>query len=570
METLSRPQRAAKQPPASPKPSPAPKKSGKLVGPRPFKLLWDTHSVTGILIGLGLFVIFYAGAFALYRGELHTWADPALRATETRVTPDEVVAPFFAEFPPAPAKDVTLTYPFHERSYYYLRYQTPEGDTTRFVQAVINAETGQSFDVPVGESLGRSALSNMLYRLHFFAQAGFWGQIIAGLIAVFFLLAVVSGVLIHLRKLPKDWHTFRPKMKLRSALADAHTVLGLIGLPFAAMYAITGAFLALLIILLAPTVIVVFEGDAEAALGLVYDMEVPEHEPTGVEAPMLSFADYEAALPSTWGDGTVEVTTITIHGYGDENAIADIYGDATNTITAAPRAILKGSTAELLVANDPTGATPLGGTTSAITNLHYARLGTWAPLAKILYFLLALATAAVVLTGNILWVLVRRPKDPRATPKLHRFLARLTVGVGCGLVLAVPVLFLTTQLLPIDMEGLKTWEHVALFGTWGALILAAFAGPTAIWAARWQLWAAGVLSLLVPIASGVFGDAWPWIAASNGWWGILTIDLGFVLMGVVLIWTAKRLKPDALTSTISGDGDGAAVPAPVAPRPAVS
>ncbi|MEM1094730.1 MAG: PepSY-associated TM helix domain-containing protein [Bacteroidota bacterium] len=570
METLSRPTRTAKPQRTSSTPPPSPKKSGKLVGPRAFKLLWDTHSVTGIIIGLGLFIIFYAGAFALYRAELHAWADPALRASETRLTADEVIAPFFAEAPPSPGTDVQITYPYHERSYYYVRYQTPEGDTTRVVQALVNAETGASFDVPVGETLGRSALSELLYRLHFFYQAGFWGQLIAGLVAVFFLLTVVSGVLIHLRKLPKDWHTFRPKVKLRSALADAHTVLGLIGLPFAAMYAITGAFLALLVILLAPTVIVVFGGDQEAAFNLVYDLKMPEHEPTGVPAEMLSFAEYEAALPDSWGDGTVETTLIIVHGYGDENAIADVYGDATNTITAAPRAILKGSTAELLVANNPTKATPLGGTTSAITNLHYARLGTWAPLAKVLYFLLALATAAVILTGNILWVLVRRPKDPRATPKLHRFLARLTIGVGCGLVLAVPILFLTTQLLPIDMDGLKTWENRVFFGVWAALLAAAFAGPTAIWAARWQLWAAGVLSLLVPLASGALGGTWPWIAASNGWWGILTIDVGFVLMGLALLWTARRLRPDALTLAPSGDGDGAAIAAPLAPHPAVS
>ncbi|MEM6326401.1 MAG: PepSY-associated TM helix domain-containing protein [Bacteroidota bacterium] len=541
------------------------KKTKKLVGPRAFKLLWDSHSVVGIVVGLGLFVIFYAGAFSLYRAELIAWADPALRAAEVRISADEAVAPILAEAPPAPATDVQVSYPVHERAYYYVRYQTPHGDTTRAVQAMVNAETGQRFDIAEGEGVGRSQAGNIVYRLHYFAQAGFAGQVISGLVAVFLLFAVVSGILIHLRKLPTDWHTFRPKVRLRSALADAHTVLGLVGLPFAAMYAITGAFLALLIILLAPSVIVVFGGDQEAALDLVYGFEMPPHEPTGEPAEMLSMNEIMAALPDSWEAAGVEPTFALLHGWGDEAAIAEVFGDTPNSLTAGPRAILDASTGEVLAANNPTLGTALGGTTAAITNLHYARLGGGTTVAKVLYFWLALATASVILTGNILWVLVRRPKDPRATPRLHRFLARLTVGVGCGLVVAVPIIFLVPQVLGIEAEGLVTWENAVFFGAWAVFIVAAFAGPSAVWAARWQLAMAGVLSLLVPVASATLGGTPPWVSAANEWWGLVTIDVGFVLMGLALLWTARRLGPASLTPALSGDG--AAAEPPLAPQP---
>ncbi|MEM6287415.1 MAG: PepSY-associated TM helix domain-containing protein [Bacteroidota bacterium] len=532
-------------PPPAPK-TPAPKKKEKLVGPRAFKLLWDSHSVTGIVIGLGLFVIFYAGAFALYRGELHAWADPAMRIAEERVTLDQAVAPLLEARPPAPGTDLFANVQIRERSYYYVRYQTPVGDTTETVEASISPATGEI----IAESARgwRSDLSEILYRLHFFGQGGIWGELAAGFIAVFFLVAVVSGILIHLRKLPKDWHTFRPRGKLRTQLADAHNVLGLIGLPFAAMYAVSGAFLALLIILLAPSVIVVFGGDQEAAFALSTGFEVPPHDLTGEPAEMLSFAAYRDALPEAWDD--VDVTVMNIHGWGDEAAIVQIYGDATSSLTAAPQAILQASTGEVLVSNDPTVGNALGGTSAALVNLHYARLGPGTPFAKVLYFLLALATAAVILTGNILWVLVRRPKDPRATPRLHRFLGRVTVGVGCGLVAAVPVLFLVSASIPIEAEGLKTWENVALFVPWAVFLVAAFAGPSAVWAARWQLALAGVMSLLVPVANGVVTGDWPWVAATSGLPRIATIDIGSLLMGAVLLWIAVRLRPsEALASS---------------------
>ena len=72
------------------------------VGPRTFKIMWDGHSVAGIVLGLALFVIFFCGAFALWRGELLQWADPAFRTSTTAVTSvDALVGPILAEAPPA-------------------------------------------------------------------------------------------------------------------------------------------------------------------------------------------------------------------------------------------------------------------------------------------------------------------------------------------------------------------------------------------------------------------------------------------------------------------------------------
>lgn len=526
--------------------SPPSKKTGRLVGPRAFRLLWDTHSVVGIGIGLALFVIFYAGAFALYRGELHAWADPALRSGPPTLTMDQVAAQAFAAAPPAPGSDVSVNWPLRERAFYYVRYQTPQGDTTRQVEAVVNPQTGERVDVTRQTRFSRSSLSEILYKLHFFGQGGLWGEIASGFVAVFMLFAVVSGVLIHLKKLPRDWHTFRAGGTLRTRLADAHTVLGLVGVPFAAMYAISGAFLSLLVILLAPTVLLVFGGDSSMAEDLVAGFEMPPHEASGVGAPMRSFAEYRSALPATWDD--VEVMRMTVHNWGDEAAIVEVYGEARSSLTAGPKLILSATTGEVLAQNDPTVGSALGGTTAALVNLHYARMGPGTAVAKVLYFWLALATAAVILTGNVLWVLVRRPKNSGATPRLHRILARLTVGVGCGLVAAIPVLFLTTAILPKSLPSLVAWEHAALFGSWTVLIAAAFAGPSAVWAARWQIGLAAALSLLVPVANGALAGVWLWTSAATGLWNVFTIDMGFLVLAAALAWTAARLRGSSRTT----------------------
>jgi uncharacterized iron-regulated membrane protein len=496
------------------------------------KLLWDGHSVAGVVIGLGLFVIFFAGAFALYRGELHQWADPALRSASTEVaSADALLDDALAARPPAPGTDLLFVYPFANRPYVYLGYETAGGGEVR---RWINPATGAH--VPAG---GRSALADLLYHLHFYYQLGTAGELLSGLVAVVFLFALVSGLLIHLHKLPADWHTFRPRRGLRRALTDAHNVLGTLGLPFTAMYAVTGAFFSLLTVILAPYVLVVFDGDRAALEGLAEGVPMPSVEATGRPAAMPSLDALLGDVAADWPDDFAWIS-VEVRAWGDAAATAVLRGERTGTLTRTGAAVVDLPTGAVRSVAPPADTPPLPATISAFGKLHFARFG--GPVLKALFFGLALAASAVILTGNLLWIEIRRSKDGRPAPRLHRVLARLTAGVGAGLVAAVPVLFLTTRVLTMEAAGRIGLEQGAFFGAWALLVAAAFAGPSAAWAARWQLALAGVLSLLVPVADGVATGAWPWVAAAKGWHAVLWTDLGFALGGLLLLVLARRLR----------------------------
>lgn len=506
----------------------------KLVSPRAYKLLWDSHSIAGVIIGLGLFVIFYCGAISLYRSAILIWAEPELHTNAEPRPIDEIVKPFFAKHPPADEASIMIINNFDERPFYWLRYTAASGDS---INTWISTSTGA--EVP---AYSRSYVFEILFRLHYFAQAGTGGQILSGLIAVFFLFAVIGGLLIHLKKLPKDWHTFRPKGKLRTRLADAHTVLGLIGLPFSVMYAITGAFFSLLILILAPTVLVVFDGDNHALEEVLHGFEEPHFEATGEPAAMLSPGEILSNLPDSW-EGA-EIIRVDYQGWGDAGAFAMIEGQIPETLGTAGVAAISAATGEVLAAVAPADAPMLGKTVSVFTNLHFATIGGW--LLELLYFLLAIATSAVILTGNILWIVVRRPKDNRATPMLHKILGRLTIGIGVGLMVAVPILFLTARILPMDMVDRQYWEEAVFFISWALLIVAAFAGNTPQKATRWMLSAAAVLSALVPVVGGVFGEHFFWHFVQNGLWEVFYVDLIFLVNALVLGWVAWRIdEPQA-------------------------
>jgi hypothetical protein len=197
-------------------------------------------------------------------------------------------------------------------------------------------------------------------------------------------------------------------------------------------------------------------------------------------------------------------------------------------------------TGEIVMSRAPDTTPPMAATAAAFGVLHFARFGGQA--LKALFFVLALAAAAVMLTGNVLWIEMHRPRDPRATPWLHRLLARLTSGVGVGLVAAVPAAFVVSRLLPIDRPDRMVVDGQAFFATWGLLVLGALAWPSALATARLLVALSGMLSIAVPIANGLGTGAWPWTSAARGHWVVFTIDVCFLIAGLLLTLTSLVLK----------------------------
>ena len=74
------------------------------------------------------------------------------RGSETRLSADAVTGPLFAETPPAQGTDLQVTYPFRDRTYYFVRYQTADGDSTR---AVVSVARRNRFNLPHAEVLQR-------------------------------------------------------------------------------------------------------------------------------------------------------------------------------------------------------------------------------------------------------------------------------------------------------------------------------------------------------------------------------------------------------------------------------
>jgi uncharacterized iron-regulated membrane protein len=502
------------------------------IGPRAYTLLWDGHSIVGVIAGLALFIMFFCGALALYRGELHQWMDPALRTRSTDVASiDALIDPILDVAPPKPRGSLLLVWPFGHRPYFYLQYESADG---RRIMHWVVPHSGETLPYT-----GRSILPELLNDLHFFRPFGTAGQLTAGVLGFVLLFVLVTGVAIHLRKLPEDLHTFRPRQRLRVSLADAHAALGTIGIPFTAMYALTGAYFSLLLVVYGGLVVGALQGDRQRIGELLTGIERPMFKPSEAArtpTPTMSFdallSRYKARIPDA------PPFAMEIDGWDDAAGLVTFEGNADRSLGATGIATLNAATGDIVVSR-ATDSTPSMTTTAAAFGvLHFARFGGQA--LKALFFVLALAAAAVILTGNVLWIEVPRPRDPRATPWLHRLLARLTSGIGVGLLAAVPAAFIVSRLLPIDRPDRMTIEAQSLFLTWALLALGALAWPSALVTARVLLALSGVLSIVVPFANGFGTGAWFWISASRGHWVVFTIDACFLIAGVLLTWLAWR------------------------------
>lgn len=216
-------------------------------------------------------------------------------------------------------------------------------------------------------------------------------------------------------------------------------------------------------------------------------------------------------------------------------------GNVDRSVSQTAVATFSAVTGDVIASRGPAGTPPMTATAAAFSLLHFGRFG--GPLLRGLFFVLALAASAVILTGNLLWIEVRRPRDARATRWLHRVLARLTSGVGVGLVAAVAVLFVATRIVPIDQPGRMAIEERTFFLAWAVFAVGALVWPSAAASARFLVALSGLSALAVPIVDGLGTGAWFWVSAGRSHWAVFGVDAGFLVCGAIMCWIAWRGFP---------------------------
>ena len=565
---------------------------------------WDIHSWAGVVGGLILYIMFAAGATTLFHHELEVWEEPihqrtapadrpvepllaraygALRAGEDPLRPPVEAAGAAADpkiDPKAPSLGAFWFFPPHAgRGEAAVAYQ--DGAGTWHTAYVDSHASGAGGPVLLEQ---RERLAHFLYGLHYLWHdlTGQWLYLFAGLLAVVFLLVVITGVLVHLKNLKKQFHQFRPEKSRHALWADLHKVLGVLGLPFQLMYAYTGAMLVLGPVLGQLLTGPLFGGDVRRATATVAG---PTYEDTvksgtwlrdGAASPrgVLGASLDELLARARAKAPQLDIDAVQIVHPGYSHGTVEISGyDRARSPHGRTVVILRSATAEELSV-PPELQNPAADTARRwVRGLHFSQLGGFGT--RALLFLLTLAGCATILSGNALW-LVRR--EERSASRSNRILAKLTVGVGAGLWVVFGAMFVASRVLPWELAGRGAIEDSIFFGA--LLTCIAWALAARSHAHTWwrQLAVAAVLLAAAPLLAALHSSAGalgglhvpdPGAPRMMGaMHEVVGVDLALWLMALLIggcAWWLRRVAQRLDAAPARKPPAGAAAPSPGVP-----
>lgn len=518
----------------------------KKIAARPFNILFHTHTVSGILISAVLYIIFFAGAIALYKQEIYRWEEPEGRIARTQQINYESLMQRLrtATGDSTELHELRVLLPTQHKPIYTLYLADQHGAYSTYNY---NPHTGSLRNAAGG---AQATTAETLYRLHFLDQIpAYIGRYIAGFVSLFFAFAVITGLLIHWRNIRTKFFAFSFRQLRKQFYTNAHTVFGLLGLPFQLMYAITGAFYLLSVFILAPAVIVLFGGDQDKLVTMIYPPEAYHaHGDSALPAkniPIQQLLDTVAAhYPHT------EASYLEIINPGHDNAVL--------TIDLQDRQRFNGD--GLIVADLTTGAYKLElqpgqknyrqSLLQGISKLHFASFGGW--LLKLIYFLMAMLTCFVIISGVMIWKEARdKPSYTQRQRRFHHRVTMMYLAICFSLFPATALLFHAEHWVPKG-AGHSDSVNSLFFISWLLLAIACYSLKTERHVFIKSLWCGGLFALTVPVANGYNTGDWLWKAASLHP-EVATVDACWLLVGIAALWAAvlaqrstkhdKRAKP---------------------------
>ncbi|MCC2607463.1 PepSY-associated TM helix domain-containing protein [Planctobacterium marinum] len=510
----------------------------------------NAHGWVGLIISLPLFIVFWAGAITFFHAEIDQWAklpyydiDTKAKASGNRINYNHIVEEQIRTHSILPGERISVRFPNDKMPYLRMYFQVPiapaaaaESADVKEAQQQIKKEYKDILVDPYsGEVFTEHSpfeLSNFIYQLHYNLRLP-QGLYIVGLITLFFFVIIITGVVVQLKNLVKNFFLYRKDQNTRSQMNDMHNVVGVISLPYAIMYALTGVILNLLILVQIPSALLLYNGDTDA---IAQDAGFYNHrgEASGESYPMPDLSDFAASLAQ---QNDAEVTGLNLFGYGDKSAVIQaigIYNTGFNqAFTRYYQVVSDSYPDDMNLPEDNAFSTGL----LMLYSMHFANFaGTDM---RLIYFVLAMAFCAMIVAGNVLWVVKRQQKN--AYPKTLAFTRGATLGACIGVITATAFAFLLERTLP---EATHEREHVIEYAFGLTLLLITIAG---FFAKKLRpfigvnlIASSALLALTVIFEWLVLGQTMTRLI-SNGYYIPGYVSAGLLLTAIILLATAVKV-----------------------------
>lgn len=494
----------------------------------------DLHTWVGLLLGWVLYAMFLTGTVSYFKDELSQWARPELARLAEIPDPALVaqrVADAFEKIAPGTSQwSVRLPDARNNSAYAFWRTAPREPGQRGFAEGHFDPATGDR--VTSRDTLGGEFFFRFHFQFHYMPVL--WGRWLAGIAAMFMLIAIISGVITH-KKIFVDFFTFRWGKGQRSWL-DAHNALSVFGLPFHAMITYTGLVTMMAMYMPWAGQMAIKSPAGRQQMQAELSAFTQPGKPSGQKAPLVSVADMVRQAQERWGQDNVGRVNATHPG--DAAARIVVTRGDPGRVSMSPQYMeFEGTTGKLLSVRDQVGAA--AETRGVLYALHLGRFSD--TVTRWLYFLVSFMGTAMVGTGLVMWTVKRRQKlpDPQRPYFGFRVVERLNIASIAGLSIAMTAFMWGNRLLPTTLAGRSNWEVDLFFIVWGMSLLHALVRPAkAAWVE--QLWAAALLLFLLPVLNALTTQRPLWHSLAQGDWIFAGIDLMCWVLAALHVVLALR------------------------------
>lgn len=507
---------------------------------RNYNIFFHIHTVSGIVISVVLYIIFFAGSFAFFRDDIASWerGESAAISNEIQLNFDQALKALDTSYD-LQGRKITISQPHNEKKV------AVSLEATKDSLASKKAREGQF--VYLDNSTYKTStydeaynLGEFIYRLHFLAQIPYpVGYYLSGFIALFFLFAIVTGVLLHWKKIVSNFYVFRPKEKLKTGWTDAHTSLGMLGLPFQFAYAVTGAFFMIKLLIVAPTVQFLYQGDQDK---LYKELEyIGTDYPFENKALTKSFSINEmvAATKKKWNN--FDISHVEIQNYGDTNMHVLVEGeiDYGKKFTGIGKIIYKVATDEVVFKKDPlTQNSYLDSVKNILYRIHFGDYGGY-PL-KIISFVLGILSCFVIISGVMIWLVARDKKNiPEKKRRFNEGVVRIYLAICLSMFPVTALTFIIVKVFyPLSQDNMYT----VYFVSWLLLTIFFILKKNNAFTNRFCLLSGSILGFVIPIANGIKTGNWFWISFSSRQFQLFFVDAFWIFLSAITLYASYKLR----------------------------
>lgn len=533
---------------------------------RKYNIYFHTHTISGIIICLLLFVIFFAGTFSFFKDDIAAWQKNRSFTEHREHTAKDFnfVLDSLGKHHELKGRDFEFGMQRHGLGAYITMTASHDSTVkTKKKPAEAGARKGRrgrgggdglflTYDFVAKKEAEYQASYDMgefLYRLHFLAQLNSipirlgtpFGYLLAGIVSFIFLFALITGLMLHWNKIASNFFTFRPFTKWKTVFTDMHTALGVLQFPFQFIFAVTGIVLIANVALMTPFAKTLYKGDSEKLFGALEYSDTTKYEYT--YSPLTANFDLNKLIAETekkWKSGFVNA--ISIRNYKDANmhVIIKSKPDADASFAGSGKLVYRVADQQVLQDISPVvHASYIDHIKSLIYHLHFGDFGG-RPL-RIMYFLLGVMGCIVIISGILIWLVAReKPHLPKYKKVFNFWTANIFLAICMSM---LPVTAFTMIMLLFlknpGQSGLYNWY----FYSWLVLGLYFIVRRNISITMRQTALLSAITCFLLPLLDGVVRNNWFWQTYSRGAYDIFFIDLLFLSLAItslLVYWKSTR------------------------------